>query len=344
MSQSSLAEQLKEAGIPVKRGVKVATQGGQGMTVAGSNLWLYRWAANSYKNYPIVSRAKGVRLLADSAVGMPSILVGVGPSLDETIESVKRAEGRAILISSDAALRALLAHDITPDIVLSYDCKPEQSLLWQDIPGHQITALFDSCAHPDAIASWKGPILFYNHYHQADELSRMILPHVYPTIGQIPSGGTVGNSMLFLSKILGCEPAITVGMDFCYARKGNFQGRRTWRYRAKDYRYEDGKWFEAEIKSLYDNEERAKRAFLRTFDGSEYQTDPELEFYRENFLAFVKHFKINAVNTALQGSLKDAIPTMRVDAAVEKYCPASRLATSLDQILKDGWPDPRVNP
>src|SRR5664279_471183 len=102
MSQSSLSEQLKEAGIPVKRGIKVATQEGDGMTTAGSNLWLYRWAANSYKNYPIVSRAKGVRLLSDTAVGMPSILVGIGPSLDESIDSIKRASGSAVIISSDA--------------------------------------------------------------------------------------------------------------------------------------------------------------------------------------------------------------------------------------------------
>ncbi len=342
---------MKDAGFTVKKGVKISTRDAtEQRDIAGSNLWLYRWAMNSYKNFPIVSRAKGVRMLGDSAKGLPAIIVGVGPSLDESISAIKKAVGRAIIISTDAALRALLANGITPDLVLSFDCKPEQKMLWESIPPHNIPMLFDSCAHPDTIASWKGPVLFYNHYHQADELSRMILPHIFSTIGQIPSGGTVGNSALLLSKILGCEPSIVVGMDFCYEKVSD----SAWRYRAADYKFERrtdlqgseiaGSWLPTEIVELYDNDNRLARSHPVSFMDVEYKMDPELEYYHKTFLQFVSHFKIQTINTSPHGALKDAVATMSIEDAIFRFCPPEAAHVPFFEIIKQIGPDPRVTP
>lgn len=348
MSQSSLSEAIQDAGLTVKKGVKISTREDlEGRNMDGSNLWLYRWAANSHKNYQIVSRGKGVRMLADSAKGLPAIIVGVGPSLDKSIGAIKAAVGRAIIISTDAAFRALMANGITPDIVFSFDCKPEQRFLWEHVPAHNVPILLDSCAHPDTIASWKGPILFYNHWHQTDELSRIILPHVYPLIGQVPSGGTVGNSALLLSQILGCSPAIAVGMDFCYEADGD-----AWRYRASDYRYERltnlqgseiaGQWKLTEIKQLYDNDQRFARSTIKNFMGVDYRMDPELEYYHETFLKFVSHFKIQTINASPAGALKDAVMTMTAEEAILRFCPPAQPHVPFFELIKQIGPDPRV--
>lgn len=339
MSQSSLEQQFKDAGIKVQRGVKVVKETGlkRDQAKTNSGIWLYRWAKNSYINFPVVSIANGIRDLADLGKGLPAIIVGVGPSLDDQMAALREAVGRAVIISTDAAFRPLMANGIRPDLMISYDCKSEQKLLWESVPHHDVPGLFDSCAHPQTIQSWNGPVLFYNHYHQADELSHLILPHVYPSIGQIPSGATVGNTALLASKIMGCSPAIVVGFDFCYKQEG-----RAWRYRAKDYKYLvdstdfAGHWIEDEIKVLYDNDFRVQRSFMKDFKGTAYRMDPELEYYHEIFLSFVTHFKVETINTSLFGALAEAVATFSLESAVARFCPIRLGPTSpLFERLRD---------
>jgi hypothetical protein len=342
MSQSSLETQFREAGIPIKQGVKIAHRenGDNSFRQAASNIWLYRWARNSYDNYSLIQRANGVRMLADSCAGIPSIIVGVGPSLDECWPALKAAAGRALIIATDAAFRPLLANGVRPDLVLSYDCKPEQQLLWNDIGHHGILGLFDSCAHPKAIASWQGPILFYNHFHQADELSQFILPHVFPSIGQIPSGATVGNTALLLSKILGCTPTLAVGMDFCYGY-GDPYKKQGWLYRARDYRKEAGQWIPGEVKELYDNDERVSRSFDVKIKDSSFRMDPELKFYYDTFLGLVTHFKVDTINCSPDGALKDSVATMTLEVALNRFCATERRTVLFDALMTQLGPDPR---
>lgn len=343
MSQSSVAEQVSElasAGFPVHKGTRIPPPAGKiSPEQFGSDLWFSRWTKNAFRNYPVASRCLGARFLHEACHGMPAFVVGVGPSLDESIKDLKRACNRSLIISTDAALRALLANGIVPDLVVSFDCKDDQKRLWQDIPpGFKIPALINSCAHPDTIASWPGPILLYNQYHEQDDLCKRILPIVFPELGQLPSSGTVGNMATLAAHLMGCDPICCVGMDFCFQKAAG--PVLAWRYRAQDYKWAtqrgpgipDG-WEKTEIKELYDNNERLERSFsAKDADGVEYKSDPELSFYFESFRDLMPHFKVPVVNctpngrlpklkTDMQGAtLPGGFPSMTVAAAVEKYC------------------------
>jgi hypothetical protein len=276
-------------------------------------------------------KSKGIKFLIDSCNGMPAIVVGIGPSLDAAIPELKKAQGKAIIVATDAAFRPLMANGIRPDLVLSFDCKQEQGLVWNGVPAHDVPLLIDVCAHPDAIASWKGPVLFYNHYHESDEFSKSIIHNVYTHIGNLPSGGTVGNSAVVLTKALGCSIALLVGMDFCYGSSGD--GVVAWRYRAQDYDYigaseSEGKpahWGKSECKALYDNDERLSRSVDTPIGGKTFKMDPELIYYHDTLLGFLAHFKLNTINCSEAGvlSVSDKIKTMLLAEAIEKFCKAS---------------------
>lgn len=308
MSQSSIADQVQEiekAGFPVKSGARVFRSDSKEAGIKASDSWLHRWALHAAQNYAVISKGLGVRFLRGSCMGMPAVVIGIGPSLDLHYGTLKWLKGRAILIASDAAYNPLVANGIQPDLAISFDCKKEQSSLWKGMDTGETPMVFDSCAHPDVIASWDGPKLFFNHWHNTDEFSEKLLPYIYPALGQIPSAGTVGNMALQLANILGCGKIATVGMDFCYAKEGE-----GWRYRCKSYERrpstvtEDGKidvggeWIEKPNTLLYDNSERVSRSFLKpmgsakepdvkTPDGSKelsYRSDPELAIYAKAFL------------------------------------------------------------
>jgi hypothetical protein len=327
MSQSSVKEQVDAfaaSGFPVRQGTRgPAREGSVSPQQYGSDLWLSRWSKNVFRNFPLVSKCLGARFLCEACHGMPAFVVGVGPSLDGSIKDLKTAKGRSVIVSTDAALRALLANDITPDLVMSFDCKDDQKRLWQDIPHVEIPCLFNSCAHPDSITSWPGPILFFNQYHTQDDLCHRILPVVLPELGQIPSSGTVGNMAVMAAHLMGCDPICCVGMDFCYQKAGD-----GWRYRAKDYRWSSERaagvppgWEPTEIKELYDNDERMGRSFIvKDEDGKEFRSDPELGFYLGSFKDQMPHFKVPIVNCSPDGMIPRSFPTMTLQEVIDKYC------------------------
>ncbi len=371
MSQSSVKEQiedLKASGLPtgltVSKGTRIVSSEpteGDSLRRFGSDLWFSRWTHNAFDNYPLVRQCFGIRFLHEACHGIPAFVVGVGPSLDDSLADLKSARGRSIIISTDAALRALLASGITPDLVVSQDCKDDQNRLWQGIPAVNIPILFNSCTHPQSIASWPGPILFFNQYHTQDDLCKRILPDVLPELGQIPSAGTVGNMAIFAAHTMGCEPICAVGMDFCFQpAKGDVVG---WCYRAQDWRYQMERgagvppgWVKTQIKELYDNDERMQRSFMvKGENGKEYRMDPELVFYLNSFKDLMPHFKVPIVNCSPEGMIPSTlvrkeesgdvtvdVPKMTVGQAVEKYCKTVNQGgrTVLAHLAKIA-PDPR---
>lgn len=326
MSQSSEAivtlEDLRKDGYPVKRGVRVFRSDSKTVNPAeaATEQWLHRWAKHACQNFQTVTNNPGIRFLVGAGNAVPAFVVGIGPSLDACLPELKQIEGRAILIATDAAYKPLLANNIKPDMVISYDCKAEQKTLWEGVPTEGIPCLFDSCAHPEAIASWRGPVLFYNHWHQQDEFSNKLLPYIFPNIGQLPSAGTVGNMGLLAAKVMECDPIIAVGMDFCYAPTD----AGGWIYRARDYKLiDDGDgchWKEAENKILYNNDERVARSFEYSVGGKTYRTDPELSIYYRALERIIKEFKINLINLSPLSMMASTQTTMTLAEAIMTYC------------------------
>ncbi|QOR55529.1 MAG: hypothetical protein UMS36scaffold28_19 [Phage 59_13] len=353
MSQSSIEMQVKEladAGMTVRTGARIhrSSEAAPSTLSELGEAWLIRWARNACRNYPVVMKGVGIKYLFDAAGKIPAFVVGIGPSLDQAIDGLKLARGRAVILSTDAALRALLANGIKPDLVISYDAQDIQSKLWESVSEKQIPCLFSSCSHPSSIASWPGPVLFYNQWHQQDELSKTLLPGIFPHIGQIASGATVGNMALMAATIIGCDPVCAVGMDFCYAE----DAKGVMRYRAKDYRWKtdrgiglpDG-WEPTEIAALYDNAKRLARSKVITVGGRTFTTDPELEMYLDVFERVLPHFKVPVVNCSPDGMIPHSLfPPMKLMDAVEKYCvthlgPGRTVLPHLYKILED----PRKN-
>jgi hypothetical protein len=123
-------------------------------------------------------------------------------------------------------------------------------------------------------------------------------------------------------------------MDFCYGHQEK-EGKSSWRYRAKDYRWEENRgagledaWVPTELKALYDNDDRLARSFMLKSmkagqeTGEEFRSDPELEWYLETFLKVMPHFKVNVVNCSPAGMLKNHFETLPLGEAVQKYCKA----------------------
>jgi hypothetical protein len=333
MSQSStITQQVKElenAGFPVRTGTRSFRSEKGGADIKATDSWLHRWAKHSAQNYALISGSRGVRFLRGSCEGMPAVVIGIGPSLDLHFDVLKALKNRAVLISTDAAYSPLMANGVVPDLVISFDCKKEQSSLWEGMPT-KVPMAFDSCAHPDVIASWDGPKLFFNHWHTTDEFSEKLLPYIYPHLGQIPSAGTVGNMALQLAMVLGCKKIASVGMDLCYAKQGD-----GWAYRCRGYKWENGQAKPTDLIPLYDNSERVSRSFLKPMgtvadpdkkmieQSKElgYRTDPELAIYAKSFLNIVQAFKeLELTHCSTWNIFGNDVKSGKLDEWAEQNC------------------------
>jgi len=324
---SPIAEQVKElekTGFQVKKGIRqILRKPNDKAEVSG--YWVHRWAKHACQNYPIVTRSAGIRYLKDACINIPTFIVGIGPSLDDNINELKQAKNRALIIATDAAVRPLLAKNIRPDLVMSFDCQKSQHTLWESIPKHVIYNLplvINSCTHPHTILAWDGPILFYNQWHTADEFVRNLLPYIFPKIGSLPSAGTVGNMAVLLAHYMGCNPIYTMGFDLCYQERNG-----GWKYRCKDFQWDSpaspgmpGKWGETENKILYDNDQRISQIIDETIKSEKYKTDPALKKYRESLLGLTDGLPLPLVDCSIGGVLREYFRNASVTQAIMESC------------------------
>lgn len=326
-------EDLKEAGYPVKKGVRPYYSS----KLDDHNLgvyahWFPRWARNMVVNYPVIRQAAGVRLIQDGAAGLPVVVAGIGPSLDNDLPLLRKARSNFVLIATDAAFRPMAAAGITPDLVINFDARDEQATMWETAETSGAVLVANSCTSPLTLAAWKGRMLFFNMENFEDEFCANVLPAVYPDLGAIPTLATVGNAGVALAYQLGAERIITVGMDLCYKPYGAAVNPETgevaltnFRYRCNDFRWEgpsdsfpSGRWAETENKALYDNAERLKNARSVEYEGLNFVTDDELARYRDVLLRFVTDLKL-PITDCSDGALSGSVERMTLDEAIRAH-------------------------
>ena len=76
---------------------------------------------NTLRNLTVISRAGDVASLSDRFRGLPAIVAGAGPSLDANLKDLRDVVDRAVLISTDTALRPLLSAGLDPQFVVAVD-------------------------------------------------------------------------------------------------------------------------------------------------------------------------------------------------------------------------------
>ena len=130
----------------------------------------------------------------DESAHVPVFLIGNGPSLDASIDSIKTYQSQAIIISCGTALQALYKHGIKPD----YHCEIEQyrsTFDWAmriNAPHYlkDITLLSCNGIHPDTVELYKD---CYVAFKQGEASTRLVadligeeqfsyLEHAYPTV------------------------------------------------------------------------------------------------------------------------------------------------------------------
>lgn len=148
---------------------------------------------------------------------IPVILVSAGPSLLKNIECLKKAAGRALIFSVDAALPVLLKHGIFPDMAGSIDAVKNMDCFSE--PGsYEIPCLVTCNSRYELISQLSGEKIWGSDHG----CTRMIMEKYGIRSPEHSAQFGIAGGMFAMLMELGVRKIIMVGQDLAYS-----EGRRS---------------------------------------------------------------------------------------------------------------------
>lgn len=187
------------------------------------------WVANANKNKSL--KSFDIRALEHSGVGKFAVLVAMGSSLEENVETIKKYRNKIDVICCDKAFGPLYDHGIKADYVVVADAGIPYRFIENHIQHTEgVKLLSTPYANPEWTHNWKGPVGFYIN-QDAIETEQVFLKIMGNQLRVIPASSNVSNAMLVLwtncegkknENWGGYENYFLVGYDYSWPKDGNY--------------------------------------------------------------------------------------------------------------------------
>ncbi len=165
------------------------------------------WLDNMAENIIFWPEFPDATLFQDTLAGIPALVVGAGPSLDQSLAEVVDMQGRMFIFSAASALMPLSKVGVTPHVTMALEANDE-SRQFSGVDHSRTLLAAASTGHPNHFSRWSGPKSIFHLQPWVANLARL---------GQVlPSGGHVTSAAFSLALLWGCDPIILVGQDLAY--------------------------------------------------------------------------------------------------------------------------------
>ena len=164
-------------------------------------------------NIPKVIKETPIAEFKNFYKGKTAVVASAGPTLDRNIETIKKYRDNIVLITVGTAMKALDAHEITPDflcIIEANDCSKQIKGL--DLS--KINFITEPYANP-ILRTFKFKNT-YSHISQNLPINDFWKDLSGVDTSEYWSKGTVSYTALNVARILGCQKIVLVGQDLAY--------------------------------------------------------------------------------------------------------------------------------
>lgn len=172
------------------------------------------WALSTAKNLIKITRGEELEAIRDKFKDKPAVVVSAGPSLLQSVETIKKYRDKIVVISVGIALKALLKHGIRPDftaIIETGNCLP-------NVEGADLSGI--NFVFPPEVNSRIYEYDYFrtfNYYTENLFTSDWVMDYTQIDCTKYMNRGTVSITALWTAKILGCNPIILTGQDLAYS-------------------------------------------------------------------------------------------------------------------------------
>ena len=175
---------------------------------------------NTFQNLPHMAQAPDVGEMKGEFPDIPFVLVGAGPSLDESIEFLKSVQDKAIIISSNSPYRKLINSGIRPHMVVTADPMPPTLAGFKNVSLEDVPLACPFSAYPEIVRLFSGRIFSWCTFNPIVDLVKQHMG--LPPGTTIMEQGTVSGCVLDLSRLLGCRKVLFVGQDMSVRDDGRY--------------------------------------------------------------------------------------------------------------------------
>lgn len=161
-------------------------------------------------NRPLLRKDGDVAAIFGTAAGRRALVIGAGPTLKgnlDKIQVMQQAADKPLLIAVDTACRALFAHGIKPDWVVSIDHLIDE----EKLPAADCGLVYFPLVPTPTLKAWRGRRLAAYSSSPLYQQLRAALPKA-----QLYSGGSVIHPATDLAVRMGCNEVILLGADFAF--------------------------------------------------------------------------------------------------------------------------------
>ena len=170
-----------------------------------------RYVVNTIRNLRHVVRGPNPERLRGRCRGVPAVVVGAGPSLDQNASALRALEGRALIIATDTAWRPLVTAGVSPHLVVALDPTIANGRHLMGVTARRDTWIVaEGSVDPVALAGLSGRVAAF----------RVGAHHPWPWLQQLGvdrlllrAWGSVLTSAFDLALVCGCDPIVFVGAD-----------------------------------------------------------------------------------------------------------------------------------
>lgn len=172
------------------------------------NLWSY----NIIKNHKKFLYSKGINSFYNKYTNLPSLVISAGPSLNSTIELIKRNQNYFIIIAVDSIFQTLIKNNICPDFVVTVDPQFINYKYFEYNNYFRSILVAEISTFPLIIKNYKGPITFFSPIFPFAKW----LESYTSEKGEIDMGGSVSTTAFDFAFKLGTNPIILIGQDLAF--------------------------------------------------------------------------------------------------------------------------------
>ena len=238
---------------------------------------------------------------------VPAIVVAAGPSLDQNINIIEKAKGKAFIIAVDSAIRLLEANGIEPDAFVTIDpIKPK--VLFENQLAQKTPVFYCTHSSEEDLQLLHGMKIFC----RTDEF---ILEEIKQNEEEINAGGNVASTAYSIAEYLGFKTIIAIGLDLAFKENKKHAS----------IVYNDGGVTQKE-------EEAGKYTYVKGQNGEMLRTYHNFMIYKEWFESQIKESGIQFINATEGGAYLEGAEYMTFERAVEQFCTQK---IDIDSIIKN---------
>ena len=175
---------------------------------------------NSLENIHHMATSPDIGELAGQFEDIPFILVGAGPSLDDSIDFLKKVQNKAIIVTSNSPYRKLINSGIKPHLVVTADPLSPTLAGFQNVKLEGVPLACPFSAYPEIVKRFSGRIISWVTFSPMIDVIKDFMGEKPGT--PIMEQGTVSGCVLDISRVLGSKKVLFIGQDMCVRSDGKY--------------------------------------------------------------------------------------------------------------------------